>query len=122
MPLDRAKAKSLISSAQAGYTRGPHADFIAMLADQLSEALKIVDDATVNVLRAQNETQGKQRELDEVKTLLINIGEQNKSTAAMVTLLREISKSPKGAAKKAEELLKVMGSAEEVVAAPVEIE
>lgn len=129
MPLDTTKAKSLVSGARQAYTRGPHTEFIQNLADALDEALKLVDEASLASQRAQNDVARIGRELDEEKTAYRKLREQAAHSEKMLLLLREVAKSPRGAQKKAAELLKEMGAeeaeeAEEAVeaAAPTVVE
>ena len=115
MPLDKNIARRMVEGAQAAYSRSPHAEFIGKLAAQLQAALDEVDTAQTTALRAQNDVTRFQRELDEEKTAYRKLREQSVHTEAMIALLREISKSPKGAQHKAEEMLKTVVGEEKMV-------
>ena len=56
-----------------------------------------------------------QRELDEEKTAYRKLREQAVHTEAMIALLRELSASPKGAQKKAADMLKTVVGEEKIV-------
>lgn len=115
MPLDRIQARKLVNAAASAYSRGIHAEFIGKMAEQLNEALLVVDASTTDVQRAQNEVARLQRELDEEKTHYRKLRESSAHTEAMTAALKEISASPKGAAKKAADVLKAAGVVEPVV-------
>ncbi|MDZ4345939.1 MAG: hypothetical protein U1E51_26290 [Candidatus Binatia bacterium] len=112
MPLDRIQARKRINGARSAYGRGVHAEFINNLATDLEEALNLLDGSTLESQRALNEVARMQRELDDEKTHYRKLREQSAHTEAMVALLKEIAASPKGAAKKAAELLKAAKMAE----------
>lgn len=109
MPLDKAKARSYIEGARTAYRIGIRSEYIQIGANHLEEALNQLDQDSLTASRAQNDVARFQRELDDEKTAYRKLREQSQHTEACVALLREIAKSPKGAAKKAEEMLKVMG-------------
>lgn len=112
MPLDRLQARKRIQGARSAYARVPNAEFIQNLANDLEEALNLIDTATTETQRAQNEVSRIARDLDDEKTHYRKLREQSAHTEAMMALLREISASPKGAKAKATDLLKTMGVAE----------
>lgn len=116
MPLDRTEARKRINGARSAYARGIHSEFIQNLANDSEEAINLIDAMTTETQRAQNEVAGLQRQLDEEKTHYRKLREQSAHTEAMTALLREIADSPKGAQKKAEEMLKTMKIVEPVVA------
>ena len=118
MPLDKAKARSYIEGARTAYRIGIRAEFIQIGANHLEEALNQLDQDSLAASRAMNDVARYQRELDDEKTAYRKLREQSGHIETCVALLREIAKSPKGAAKKAEEQLKTMGVVEP--AAPVE--
>jgi len=109
MPLDRIQARKLCGAAQSHYGRGLHSEFINKIADQLRDALDVLDSNTLDVTRAKNDSARLQRELDEEKTHYRKLRESSEHVPAMVDALKAIAASPKGAAKKAEELLVKMG-------------
>lgn len=115
MPLDKNLARRLVEGAESAYARSPHSEFIGKLAASLRAALEEVDTAQTTALRAQNEVSRYQREIDEEKTAYRKLREQSVHTEAMIAVLREIAKSPKGAQKKAEEMLKTVVGEEKVV-------
>lgn len=115
MPLDITKARGRIQGARTAYYRGPAAEFIQNLATDLEDALNLVDGATITSQRAQNEVARVQRELDAEKTAYRLLREQSVHTERAIALLREIKASPKGAQKKAADMLAEMG----IVDAPV---
>jgi hypothetical protein len=123
MPLDKAKARSDIQGARYAYMRGPSADFIQKLATHAEEALNELDTAQLTTQRAMNDVSRYQRELDDEKTAYRKLREQSANTEACVAVLREISASPKGAQKKAAELLAKIGAVESVapVAVPAKV-
>lgn len=125
MPLDRTKARGRVEGARNAYRVGIRADFIQLLADDLDEALKLLDMAALDTSNAKHEAARVGRELDDEKTAYRKLREQSVHTEKCVLLLRSIAKSPKGAAVKAAEMLKEMGVTEEAVvtaALPVKIE
>lgn len=105
MPLDKAKARSYINGARVAYRVGVHAEFIQMGASFLEEALNQLDQDSQTTARAQNDVARIQRDLDNEKTEYRKLREQSAHSESMVALLREIAASPKGAQKKAAELL-----------------
>lgn len=109
MPLDRIQARKLCDGAQSHYSRGLHSEFINKLADQLRDALEALDQFAIETTRAKNDSIRYQRELDEEKTHYRKLREASAHVPSMIELLKAISNSPKGAQKKAEELLKTMG-------------
>lgn len=115
MPLDKIQARKLVNAVETAYARSPHAEFIGRIATQLKVALDEVDGIAANSLRAQNEVARLGRELDEEKTHYRKLREQSAQTEAMIALLREIAASPKGAQKKAAEMLKIVAGEEKVV-------
>lgn len=121
MPLDKAKARSRVEGARNAYRIGIRADFIQLLADDLEGALNQIDQDALALGRAQNDVARFQRELDEEKTAYRKLREQSSHTETCVALLREIAKSPKGAAAKASAQLKAMGVTEVAPAAPVAV-
>lgn len=116
MPLDRVQARKLVNASAVAYSRGIHAEFIGKIAEQLNEALLVVDASTTDVQRAQNEVARLQRELDEEKTHYRKLREQSAHTEAMIGVLKEIVATPKGAGKKAADVLKAAGVVEPVAA------
>ena len=118
MPFDKAKARSRVNGARTAYSRGIHSQFINDLANDLEEALKLTDEAALTAQRALNDTARIGRELDDEKTAYRKLREQSAHSESMVALLREIAASPKGAQKKAAELLKSAGFAEPVIEPP----
>ena len=118
MPFDKAKAKSRVNGARNAYSRGVHSQFINDLANDLDEALKLVDESTLAAQRALNDTARIGRELDEEKTAYRKLREQSAHSESMIALLKEITASGKGAQKKAAELLKTMGVSEPVLPPP----
>jgi len=117
MPLDRILARKLCGAAQSHYGRGLHSEFINKIADQLRDALDVLDQNALEVTRAKNNEARLQRELDEEKTHYRKLRESVASTDALVTFVKGVAQSPKGAQKKAEELLKQIGIVD--VPAPV---
>lgn len=109
MPLDRAKARSRVEGARNAYRIGIRADFIQLLADDLEGALNQIDQDALALGRAQNDVARFQRELDDEKTAYRKLREQSAHTETCVVVLREIAKTPKGAASKALAQLKAMG-------------
>jgi hypothetical protein len=126
MPLDKVKARSDVQGARNAYFRGPHADFIQRLATHIEEALASHDEMALGLNRAQNDNSRMARELDDEKTAYRKLREQMIHTEAMVAVLREIKASPKGAQKKAAEMLATMGvkdeAAKPAAAVPAKIE
>lgn len=120
MPLDRVQSRKLVSAAESAYSRGIHSEFIGKIAAQLKEALEVVDTAAMESQRAQNEVARLQRELDEEKTHYRKLREESAHIESAVAVLREIAKSPKGAAKKATDQLALMGISEPVVVPPAQ--
>ena len=116
MPLDKILARKLVSGARSAYARGIHSEYINKLADQLDAALALSDEAVNELNRARNEAARLQRELDEEKTHYRKLREQSAHTETAMAVLREISQSPKGAAKKAADQLALMGAIEPVSA------
>lgn len=114
MPLDRVQARKLVNASAVAYSRGIHAEFIGKIAEQLNEALLVVDASTTDVQRAQNEVARLQRELDEEKTHYRKLREQSAHAEAMIAVLKEIVATPKGAGKKAADVLKAAGVVEPV--------
>jgi len=112
MSLDRILARKLCGAAQSHYGRGLHSEFINKIADQLRDALDVLDANVLDVTRAKNDSARLQRELDEEKTHYRKLRESSEHVPAMVETLKAIAASPKGAAKKAEELLARMGMAD----------
>lgn len=112
MPLDRVQARKLVDAARSAYSRGIHSEFINKIADQLGEALETIDSSANEASRAMNDVARLQRDLDEEKTHYRKLRETSAHTETMVVVLREIAKSPKGAQKKAEELLLGIGLTE----------
>lgn len=115
MPLDKIKARSRVTGARNAYRVGPWSEYIQLLANDLEAALDELDQASMVSNRAQNEVSRYQRELDEEKTAYRKLREQSVHTEAMIALLREIKASPKGAQKKADEMLKTVVGEEKVV-------
>ena len=113
MPLDRIQARKRVNGARSAYGRGVHSEFINKLADDLEEAMGLLDSSMLDAQRAQNEVARLQRELDEEKTHYRKLREQSAHTETALAVLKVIAASPKGAAKKAAEQLKAMGVAEE---------
>lgn len=109
MPLDRIQARKLCNAAQSHYGRGLHSEFINKIADQLRDALDTLDQFSLETTRAKNDSIRYQRELDEEKTHYRKLREASEHVPSMIELLKAISASPKGAQKKAEDLLKTMG-------------
>lgn len=109
MPLDRTRARSDAEGARNAYRSGPRADFIQRLAEHVDEALKVVDSATLEASQAKNECARLGRELDEEKTAYRKLREQGQHMEACVALLRELRISPKGAQRKAADMLERMG-------------
>lgn len=117
MPLEKAKARSYIEGARNAYRTGPRAEYIQNGANFLEEVLNQLDQDSLTASRALNDAARLQRELDEEKTAYRKLREQSAHADACVAVLREIAKSPKGAAAKAAAQLKAMGVVEET--APV---
>lgn len=109
MPLDKAKARSRVDGARNAYRIGIRSDYIQLLANDLEEALNLIDGSTLEVSRAKNEATRLQRELDEEKDHYRKLREKSAHGEALVTFAREVAASPKGAQKKAAALLVSMG-------------
>lgn len=112
MPLDRIQARKLVDAARSAYGRGIHSEFINKIADQLRDALDSIDASASIAANAQNDVARLQRDLDEEKTHYRKLRETSAHTETMVVVLREIAKSPKGAQRKAQELLLGIGLTE----------
>lgn len=123
MPLDKAKARAYIVGARSAYRIGIRSDYIQIGADHLEEALNQLDQDSLAASRAMNDVARYQRELDDEKTAYRKLREQSAHTEACIALLREIAKSPKGAAAKAKAMLETMGLADAPVpvAAPAKV-
>lgn len=119
MPLDRALARRRVEGARTAYSRGPHAEFIQNLANDLDQALTLVSDTDLTVMRAQGNATTLERALDEEKDAYRKLKERGAHTEAMLGLLREIAANGKGAQKKAAAFLKTIGA--EMSAAPVAV-
>lgn len=115
MPLDRVKARARVTGARNAYRVGIRSDFIQMLADDLDEALKLLEGQVLEISQVKNEATRASRELDEEKTAYRKLREQSAHTEKAIALLREIKASPKGAGVKAAAMLKEMGVVEPVV-------
>lgn len=113
MPFDRTIARKLVAAAESAYSRGIHSEFIGKIAAQLKDALEMADAAALEVSRAKNESTRLQRELDEEKDHYRKLREKSVHTEALVQFVKDVSASPKGAAKKASVLLAAMGEAVE---------
>lgn len=105
MPLDKAKARSYVEGARNAYRTGPRAEYIQIGAAFIEEALNQLDQDSLTASRAMNEATRLQRELDDEKTAYRKLREQGQHTEKYVALLREIEKSPKGAQRKAKDVL-----------------
>ena len=120
MPLDKAKARGRVNGARSHYRFGIHSEFINLMADDLEEALNLLDSAALETTRAKNEAARLERELDNEKTEYRKLREKSEVAPAPVAdaplaLLREIAASPKGAQKKAAAFLKTITPAEPVI-------
>lgn len=113
MPLDRSKARARVDGARTAYRIGIRADFIQLLADDLDAALGEIDGSSVAVGRAQVEADRFKRELDESREMYRKLREKVAHMEAATEVLRSIAASPKGAQKKAEDMLATMGVAVE---------
>ena len=125
MPLDKAKARSRVDGARNAYRIGIRSDYIQLLANDLEEALNVIDGSALEVSRAKNDATRLQRELDEEKDHYRKLREKSVHTEALVQFVRDVAASPKGAQKKAVALLTSIGEppvVEAVVPAAVPVE
>lgn len=119
MPLDRIKARKLISGATA-YARLPNGEYVTNFATQMTEALALVEDLERTVQREQGKLTVAERTLAEEREAYRKLREQAAGVESAIAALKDIASSPKGGAKKAVEALKKLGAWEEPVVAPQE--
>lgn len=108
MPLDRVKAKRLLSTAPS-YSRLPGGDFIGFMATELQEALVAVEEADRAVAREQAKYAALQREIEGDREIFRLAREKGAQFDRAVAALKDIASSQKGGKGKAEAALKELG-------------
>lgn len=112
MPYDSVKVRELLRSAP-GHRQMPNGEYVASLAEQLSDAESALAVQAVQVRKAHEETAALQSRLDTEVENIRKLRAESQGHVGMVDALKSIAKSPKGAQKIAQQALFAAGITEE---------